>query len=1024
MPLSADELLADPTFLYLGRRILVGKCALFLGAGASLSSGAPTTTELAKLICNDVLMTDKEFPFVDAVAYADEMAGRKEVARVIVERLEDLSPSPALRGLTAFPWKSIFTTNFDDLIEKAYDQTPDTRAAQLDVYDPARDFERRTQGRIPLYMIHGSCKRPLDPKMGLVITPDDVRRASRQSQSLYRRLVDEVQDSEVVYIGFSLNDPDFQQVIADVREAADNQLALIPRGYALLPGFEPYVQRYWDARKISLVDTTLESFVDALSRLASGKEREQPIQIGGTPNLPRFLSKVQPDSMLADELCWAFEFPELDAGEPQPVEFLRGGPASWATIRDRYDAVRDAQDRILSAVLVDLSAEPTGRSPKATPFTLVDGPAGTGKTTLLMRLAWEIAHTWGHPVAWVRSPAYIQFDLIEELAHHAGQRVYVFIDNCADAGLQVVNIIRRCRTRGIKVSFVVTDRVNEWDASTQANPLEPEHRFSLGRITEHEAEVLDRLDRAGALGTLEGLPRTEQLSRLMDRAGRQLLVALREATEGKRFDEIVKDEYDNIPSDTARNAYLHVCTLYQFGILTRAGILSRVTGTPLADFGQQVLWPTRNVILEEQANPSEQPRYRARHEVIANIVFRRALPTSRARADHILGLLRQLDCGYADDERAFSRLIRYSWLYDHGIAPIDVAEIYAAARRLRPDNPWVVQQEGLSQRRIDRKQAELLLREAADMAPQNDAIKHSQATLLLDEARDVTDEERKRLRARAEAQFERLISVDPSNSAPYVSLSGLYLEEAEEADGPDERVALLVRAEKMLGAAFRKCPATPYMYEMLARVEETAGELKDAEEAYRRAATQFGGDPDHWASLARFLRRQGRAADAASVLDEALDIHPADPLLNYELAQTLERMQPRRDAAIRQAYEYAIAEPVRGHLPQLDYAIYLYLSGDVTAATEQFRQLRALPLPYSVKARPRKWLQENGRRQVFDAEVAFVGATASYVRVPSMAEQVFIATEDLLKGVRTRGAHLPVHIYFNLFGLRATPAAS
>jgi hypothetical protein len=53
----------------------------------------------------------------------------------------------------------------------------------------------------------------------------------------------------------------------------------------------------------------------------------------------------------------------------------------------------------------------------------------------------------------------------------------------------------------------------------------------------------------------------------MNRAGRQLLVTLREITEGRGFDEIVLDEYHHIPSLTARNAYLYVCSLFQFGYL-------------------------------------------------------------------------------------------------------------------------------------------------------------------------------------------------------------------------------------------------------------------------------------------------------------------------------------------------------------------------------------------------------------------------------------------------------------------------
>src|SRR5438309_443231 len=104
VPLTAERLLADETFIYLGRRILAGKCCLFLGAGASLSSGAPTSGELAVLLCSQVLMTDEVYSLSEAATYVDAMAGRKAAVEIIVERLKGLSPSPSLRQLTAIPW--------------------------------------------------------------------------------------------------------------------------------------------------------------------------------------------------------------------------------------------------------------------------------------------------------------------------------------------------------------------------------------------------------------------------------------------------------------------------------------------------------------------------------------------------------------------------------------------------------------------------------------------------------------------------------------------------------------------------------------------------------------------------------------------------------------------------------------------------------------------------------------------------------------------------------------------------------
>ncbi len=1019
MSLSADQLLEDDTFLFIGRRILTGNCALFLGAGSSLSSGAPTSEELATLIATKVLMTDKTYPLAEVVAYADASVGRRQVCEVIADRLAGLEPATALKLLPAFRWKTIFSVNFDDLIAKAYAQTKDTRAAELSVFYAAADLDFVPAGHIPLYMVHGDFRHPTDPKMGLVLTADDFVKATSHRRAFYRLLTDKLQRDEVVYAGFSLSDPDFHAVVNDVWEAVDQQPNLVPRGYALQPDYELFAQRHWDSKKITLIDATIEDFAGALMRLASGKETQQPIEIGSRPILPDFLSSISVVSDLSEDISNAFDFPQFDAGESTAAQFFRGGPVSWADIRERIDGMREVTDGILETVLIDPSEEPTRRSAKSTPFVFVDGPAGTGKTTLLRRLAWELAHTWRRPVAWIRDPSLMQFDLIEAMAKDTDGRLYLFIDNCADAGRQVIYVLNRCRRRNLAVSFIGSDRANEWSASTKATPLDPDYRITLGSITRVEAiDILAGMRRTDQLGTLKDLPEEDQLSRLLDRAGRQLLVALREATEeGRRFDEIIEDEYGKIPSETAKRAYLYVCTLYQFGIVTRAGILSRATGVALGDFAEKVLHPTDSVIVERQINVSAQPTYQARHEVIAQIVFRRALPTSRTRADQILAILNQLDPGYRDDHMAFSRLINYRWLRQLGLTPGDLSDVYNAAKRLRPDDHRVTHQQALSLRFADPGQAARLLREAEEMEPRDDLVRHSRATLMLDQARDLHGEERHRLLLQAEGEFRGLMRADPTNAAPYASLAKLYLDESIAASDNAERIRFLAMGQHTIRDAYTRCRVTQHLLEMTARLDEAVGQFDDAEEDYRQAIAQAAGDVQLASNFAAFLRRLGRETDAVAVLNSALDMHPADPLLNYSLARLLEIVEPDNEAAIRRAYECAIAEPVRGFMPQLDYAVYLFLVGDQGSAYQHFRELRSLDLSYSVRARPYRWLEKDGARQVFPARLWSRGLSSSFIEVAIFQEPVYISPTELAKG--TSDSEFSVNVSFNLFGPRA-----
>src|SRR5438105_1567996 len=107
-----------------------GRCVLFLGAGASLASIGPTWQRLLEDIAarfsaiNHDRVT-KYFLRHDPWGAADLVcnnAPRPELNTFVRNRLERLQPSSAHETLTTLPWAAIYTTNFDVLIEKAYEK--------------------------------------------------------------------------------------------------------------------------------------------------------------------------------------------------------------------------------------------------------------------------------------------------------------------------------------------------------------------------------------------------------------------------------------------------------------------------------------------------------------------------------------------------------------------------------------------------------------------------------------------------------------------------------------------------------------------------------------------------------------------------------------------------------------------------------------------------------------------------------------------------------------------------------------
>ena len=113
---------------WLLEKIKTGESILFLGAGATIgskdSSGktSPTGDALRDMISDKFLGGLKKNSPLNRVAdYAKNESSLFEVQIFIKEQFEDLEPASFHQIIPKFRWHAIFSTNYDQVIEKAYD---------------------------------------------------------------------------------------------------------------------------------------------------------------------------------------------------------------------------------------------------------------------------------------------------------------------------------------------------------------------------------------------------------------------------------------------------------------------------------------------------------------------------------------------------------------------------------------------------------------------------------------------------------------------------------------------------------------------------------------------------------------------------------------------------------------------------------------------------------------------------------------------------------------------------------------
>lgn len=215
---------------------------LFIGAGVSAGAGLPTWTGLLTDVANDAyiepdlveLLSKKDLrdqaTLLDRRLQANGRSLRREVAAKLT-RIERYSLQHGL--LASLPSKEAVTTNFDSLFELA---------SRVDVLDVAvlPDDPRNTGGQW-LLKLHGSADKP----DGIVLTRSDFLEMPRQYGALIGLVQGLLLMRHMMFVGYSLQDEDFHELIHEVRAARGERGNDVGRGTVLTLFDDRLEQELW-----------------------------------------------------------------------------------------------------------------------------------------------------------------------------------------------------------------------------------------------------------------------------------------------------------------------------------------------------------------------------------------------------------------------------------------------------------------------------------------------------------------------------------------------------------------------------------------------------------------------------------------------------------------------------------------------------------------------------------------------------------------------------------------------------------
>lgn len=186
-----------------------GNASLFVGAGISRGAGYVDWKGLLCDIANSLgLDINKEYDLLSIAQYHVNKHGRTRINKTILEEFtEELEETENHNIIARLPFQTIWTTNYDTLIEdacKKYNKIVDVKSSvkQLFYNKPKRD--------LVLYKMHGSIEYPDDA----VLTKEDYEGYFTTHEAFITALSGELISKTLLFIGFSFSDPNIDYILS------------------------------------------------------------------------------------------------------------------------------------------------------------------------------------------------------------------------------------------------------------------------------------------------------------------------------------------------------------------------------------------------------------------------------------------------------------------------------------------------------------------------------------------------------------------------------------------------------------------------------------------------------------------------------------------------------------------------------------------------------------------------------------------------------------------------------------------
>ncbi|MBE5319928.1 SIR2 family protein [Pedobacter sp. MR2016-19] len=533
---------------------------LFLGSGFSfnvknrLDNNFPTGANLSKAIW-DFIGFDGDY---DGTSLTEMYQAFVTCPRKKAEKKDFLekqllsSPTgiPEFYDSVAVPyWYKIYTLNIDDVLDRIYKRVN----KQVDTLQyPVHEFKERDQSLGKTQIIHLNGKLPEDPE-NLIFSNSQYAKASLAHQPLYAQFVYDYAVKTTIFVGTDLNEPIFESYL-EAREARMKVKERRPKSYLISPSLGAVKQmNFRDRYNVHYIKGYTEDFLKWLTQISDRLPSKEDILRITFPKLVQMLSipdltSAEKESLTA--FASGFERVPVDY-EVKNVRsaFLLGATPIWNDIFKDLDIPRT----ITEGIFIEVNNYLKNNENKAIKIINLLGTAGSGKSTILKRLGLRLSQE-GHTIFLSYTDYIPNINQIFNALQIIKSKTVLIIDNAENVIGLLPKLITNLNQLDNPPVLILGSRMNTYKKVTRIMQDELDYKsLLLPDLDDQEIhDLIDKLDSNNLLGVIKGYTTLNRFNAFKHTARKQILIALKEVTSGRLFEDIIADEYDKIEPHEAQ----------------------------------------------------------------------------------------------------------------------------------------------------------------------------------------------------------------------------------------------------------------------------------------------------------------------------------------------------------------------------------------------------------------------------------------------------------------------------------------